>query len=360
MAASADNRSLKLMLTEAEIDELKRHCQAQFSDGLVIIVGSGLSCAEGLPGMGELADHLRSEIGRHIESADRADWDAISELIRTKSLEPALLERPPGPHLQGVIASVTASFIGARERTAIEEVFNGVRTLRLTRLMKHVLKSDAGIPIITTNYDRLVEIAAEEAGLGVDSMFVGDFAGTLNAHEARFSHCRGVTFPKARSAKLQFRSRVVVSKPHGSLDWYLRGGTPVRYGGDLPNATRLIIPPGQNKFRSGYEQPFDRQRERANTAIDQASRFLLIGYGFNDGHLETHLRPALQSGKPAIVITRELTPTAGDLARSLPNVTSFDRSADDGTRLIWGLDQSDLPRVDYWDLNGFIRQVFGT
>ena len=348
------------MLTEAEFDELKRHCQAQFSDGLVIIIGSGLSCAEGLPGMGELAAYLRSAVDTQVDPEDAADWDAISELIRTKSLEPALLELPPGPRLQGVIASVTASFIGARERTTIEEVFNGSRTLRLTRLMKHVLKAELGIPIITTNYDRLVEIAVEEAGLGVDTMFVGDFAGSLNAQEARFSHCRGVTYPKARAVKLQFRARAVVSKPHGSLDWYLRNGMPVRYGGELPNATRLIIPPGQNKFRSGYEQPFDRQRERANAAIDHASRFLLIGYGFNDGHLETHLRPALRAGKPAVVITRELTSTAEHLARSLPNLTSFDRSATGGTRLIRALGQSDLPGVDYWDLNGFIKQVFGT
>ena len=176
--------------------------------------------------MGELAAHLCTEITNRVDPEDRADWDAISKLIRAKSLEPALLERPPGSRLS-VIASVTANFIGARERTAIEEVFNGDRTLRLTRLIKHVLKPELGLPIITTNYDRLVEIAVEEAGLGVDSMFVGDFAGSLNEREAQFSHCRDVT--SHRRPKLHFRSRAIVSKPHGSLDWYLRDGRPVRY-----------------------------------------------------------------------------------------------------------------------------------
>ncbi|WP_269078408.1 hypothetical protein [Mannheimia haemolytica] len=36
-------------------DELKKWLQTIFTDNLVIIVGSGLSCAEGLPGMGAIS-----------------------------------------------------------------------------------------------------------------------------------------------------------------------------------------------------------------------------------------------------------------------------------------------------------------
>jgi hypothetical protein len=53
------------------------------------------------------------------------------------------------------------------------EVFTKARTLRFARLLKHVLKPTTGVPVVTTNYDRLLEIAAEEAGLGVDTLFVG-------------------------------------------------------------------------------------------------------------------------------------------------------------------------------------------
>jgi len=38
--------------------ELTQFIQGHFTDGLVLVVGSGLSAAEGIPGMGVLAAHL--------------------------------------------------------------------------------------------------------------------------------------------------------------------------------------------------------------------------------------------------------------------------------------------------------------
>lgn len=51
-------------------------------------------------------------------------------------------------------------------------------------------------------------------------------------------------------------------------------------------------------MRQGYESPFDHHRSRANQEIDRAGRFLVLGYGFNDDHLETHLSPSIKGGKP--------------------------------------------------------------
>ena len=121
-----------------------------------------------------------------------------------------------------------------------------------------------------------------------------------------------------------FQPRAVASKPHGSLDWYARAGRPIRYAGELPGVPRLIIPPGRNKSRLGYEQPFDRQRERANKAIDGASRLLILGYGFAEEHLETHLRPALTGGRPALILTYALSDSIRSLVRSCPAVERID------------------------------------
>lgn len=45
--------------------------QSQFSDGLVLVVGSGLSAAEGIPGMGELAEYLNTA-SRELRDGDAA------------------------------------------------------------------------------------------------------------------------------------------------------------------------------------------------------------------------------------------------------------------------------------------------
>ena len=58
--------------------------------------------------------------------------------------------------------------------------------------------------------------------------------------------------------------------------------------------------------RQGYSVPFDIHRARANEEIDKAQRYIIIGYGFGDDHLETHLMQQLRAGKPALIQTRLL------------------------------------------------------
>lgn len=342
-----------------DLHEIKKRLQQHLSDGLVTVVGSGLSCAEGLPGMGELADHLRAAVGPGLAGDDLAMWAKLAPLIKDKGLEAALLVMPPTPGLESAIASATAVLVSERERKVVTEVFAGTRKLRLTKLIRHFLKPSNGLPIITTNYDRLVEIAVEEAGFGVDTMFVGHFAGALNERESKLSFCRNVTFKKPNFT-YHYRHRAIVYKPHGSLDWYLRDGKPVCYAGDLPGSTRLIITPGQNKFRNGYESPFDHHRSRANEAIDRASRFLILGYGFNDDHLETHLSPAIRGGKPTLMMTRSLSTKAETLAVGHANVIALDHAQNagvEGTRMIIDKTQIFVPGVAFWDVHSFIAEV---
>jgi hypothetical protein len=201
-----------------DIHELKLLLQQHLTDGLVTVVGSGLSCAEGLPGMGELAAHLDATVTTDLAAAEIDRWNAISPLLPTKGLEAALLEVPPTTGLEIAIVARTAELIAMRERQIVAEVFSRTRTLRFTGLVKHLLKPHTGLPVVTTNYDRLVEVAVEEASLGVDTLFVGHFAGELNEQESRLSFCREVTL-KAGRAQYRYRPRANIFKPHGSLDW---------------------------------------------------------------------------------------------------------------------------------------------
>ena len=347
------------VMTHMTLDTIKKHLQAHLSDGLVTIVGSGLSCAEGLPSMGELASYLSSELESVVCTADAGLWKEVKPLLAVHGLEAALFVKPPTPTLEAAISAMTGALIAERERQAVSEVFNGTRKLRLTRLMAHLLKPSTGLPIVTTNYDRLVEIAIEEAGIGADTMFVGRFAASVNERESKLSFCHKVTNKKSKIT-CHYRPRALVCKPHGSLDWYLRDGKPVAYAGELPDVPRLIITPGQNKFRNGYDSPFDLHRSKANDAIDRASRFLILGYGFNDDHLETHLAPAIKSGKPTLMLARTLTKNAARVAMENSNVTALELSTDAGiagTLLTINKGQQFIPNLEIWDVHKFIDEV---
>jgi hypothetical protein len=133
-----------------ELHDLKILLQQHLSDGLVTIVGSGLSCAEGLPGMGELASYLDATVTAGLAAAEVDRWNAISPLLPTKSLEAALLEVPPTTGLEFAIVARTAELIAMRERKIVAEVFSRTRTLRFTGLVKHLLKPHTGLPVKAT------------------------------------------------------------------------------------------------------------------------------------------------------------------------------------------------------------------
>ncbi|SFU93108.1 SIR2 family protein [Xenorhabdus koppenhoeferi] len=344
-----------------DLHELKLELQNHFTDGLVIIIGSGLSCAEGISGMSALADYLQNTIDDILSDDDKAFWSQLSPLIRENGLEEALLSKPLSPNLEEAIVAKTAELILADESKVIAEVFSRARILSFTRLLKHLIKPSDGLPIVTTNYDRLIEIAVEEAGWGVDTLFVGNFAGSLNERESKLSFCRDVLSSQGRKGvKYVFRERASIFKPHGSLDWYDRGGKPVRYSGDL-DLPRLIITPGLNKFRNGYESPFDKHRERANSAIDDAKSFLIIGYGFNDAHLETHLIPQIRRGIPTLLLTHTLSQKALTLAREQENVIAIQYTkikSKTGSLIFFRKEEIFIPDLALWDLNIFIKEVF--
>jgi hypothetical protein len=310
-----------------ELGELKSNLQRHLGDGLVTIVGSGLSCAEGMPGMSDLAAHLKATVLPQISTSDAAIWDKINADLDAIGLEAALLKTQPSASLEAVIMTSSAELLIPSEQEIITAAITGKRVLRFTRLLKHLLKPTSGIPIITTNYDRLIEFASEQAGLGVDTMFVGSYCGYLNEKESHNNFLRDVTFKGGRKIHYRFHERIKLFKPHGSLDWYQGANGPIRHSGNVSMA-RLIITPGINKFRNGYESPFDTHRDRANSAIDSASRFLAIGYGFNDDHLETHLRPLLKTGKPALLLTRSISAKAKELVQANPHFISLEHGND--------------------------------
>lgn len=267
------------------------------------------------------------------------------------------MRQSPTPEVEAAIVNLTARLIASCEAEVIERVLEGKQTLRLTRLFSHLLKPPTGISIVTTNYERLVEIAAEAAGLGVDSGFTGGTFGRLNPKESRMGFCREVTTNKTR-VQLRYADRINLSKPHGSLDWYQHNNEPIRCPFTL-SLPRLIITPGRNKFRTGYNRPFDSHRERANRDIDRAARFLILGYGFNDDHLETHLSARIRAGAPTLVITHSLSANGEKLLNESPGMTAITAdSASKSGSLVRNKDGAvPFASADIWDLNNFISEV---
>lgn len=342
------------------LNELKQILQEHLSDDLVLIVGSGLSAACGLPTMSDLADHLIANPHDGMTDNQLALWTTLCQMLENGiDLESALTKVKLDEILELHIINQTANIIEEHEKIVITDVISNGNLLPLSSLIENLIVTSKSLPIITTNYDRLIELAAESVGIYLDTSFIGQVVGRFDPSASRESLGFAITTRTKRGVKRTYRPHVKLFKPHGSLDWHTQGDEPIRctLNPDLP---RLMITPGSSKYVRGYEQPFDQHRAEANKAVDRAARFLVVGYGFNDQQLETHLRPRLRNGIPCVVLTRSLSQSGAELMTESPNLlTLTDASGPGGpaTRISSATNEEVIPNIGIWDLANFVEEV---
>lgn len=343
------------------IDSIKKTLQEHFTQGLVIIIGSGLSCAEGLPSMWTLAEHLY-----HIDPTSagvrisKGAWDELINLIKTKGLEAALHEIHIEDHVAEYIRVEIVKCIRAPEQRIINEILSGTRKLKLEHLLPF-LPSTPRLPIITTNYDRLIELSAELSGYGVDTKAFGLYHAEFSTKANKYTFCTDIVLSGPRKIRKIEGKIISLYKPHGSFDWTNVRGKPIRTAFNIEPKEMSIIAPGQDKYRAGYESPFDMQRELSNKCIDEATKFLIIGYGFNDNHLEVHLGQKIKAGTPTVLMTHTLSENAKEYIKSSSSIIAIEHDPTNkpGAIIHHNNNLIKLPGENIWDVEIFAKHVMG-
>lgn len=342
-----------------DIDTIKKIIQDFFQEGTVTIVGSGLSLAEGIPGMGDLAKELMTKIPKMLKKADdKKIWNRIDkDLASGIGLESALHNTKPNVNIEECIRKVTAIYIGKADKKVFEDIVRNGNDLRFSEYLQRFNIRNQGMTVITTNYDRLIEYACEINGIMVDTLFTGKYLARFKPDQSKYSSCIGVQKRNGKGTTLQYAPRVTVLKPHGCLSWHLINGIPYSLA-NYSLEDSLIITPGLNKYREGYSVPFDSHRAQANSEIDKAQRYIIIGYGFGDDHLETHLIQQLHLGKSALILTHSLSPKAEKLVKECKNITAICHTNCKDSKIVTAGGENILLGVNLWDLHEMIKEVF--
>ncbi|MHB8391697.1 MAG: SIR2 family protein [Acidobacteriaceae bacterium] len=342
-----------------ELTKVKRLLQDHLQEGLLLIVGTGLSIAEGIPGMGPLAAHLKGVVPAKLTPAPDSAWnDVVAALDSGDNLESAMGKANLQASTVDAIVEATALFISAKEREVFDRVLSGKRTLPFTTFVKHLFKAGKKFHLITSNYDRLIELATEVAEIGVDSRFFGYLHGRSDPKRSADSHRESYIAGKTSS----FRSLecLCVHKPHGSLDWFEVGGKVVRCPMDIGKVP-VIITPGASKYRKSFQLAFDDQRTSGNQGATNATRLMFIGYGFNDDHLEQYLCPDLNLVKPSVILAKELSNNARRVVENSKSIDVIALSAVSGTdprtRIISSSGEELIVDEQLWNLEGFNKGV---
>ena len=344
-------------MSEPQLEHALEAAQRCIETSPVIVLGSGASVAYGVPGMGPLRDHLLSLPDVKDRSRDELQkWEEFKAILKGTDLESALQQVNLHDRLIETIERETWCLLTPADLKVLNNVVVNRRFLALTTLLRHLFDSThTSVSVVTTNYDRLAEYAADAGGAHHFTCF-------------GYGHIR-LRQPFNRPITLtqtgQRVRTVEIWKVHGSLDWFGDDdgnvvGLPVL--SQIPESmSPVIVTPGIDKYRRTHDEPFRSILAGADDALSNARGYLCIGYGFNDAHIQPKLiERCKQEGVPLVILTRSLTPAAKEYLGSgkCPKYLVFEKCGD-GTRICSSeiADGFEVRGKSLWVLDNFLAQT---
>lgn len=294
-----------------ELDDLAKQCQSCAQRNPVIVLGSGASIPHGIRGMGDLAIWLRDNV-----QADQGPEIDAWTLVRTAMasgdhLEAALENKALPKSLVVKIVRSTWDFIAQDDYTLLKSAIKTEAAFPLRSLFAGLFRStNRNIHVVTTNYDRVAEYAADTGGY-IHS------TGFLPGYLRRSDGAENLIFKQGAN----LARTVTVWKVHGSLDWFSdpHGGVmSLPMTSKLPDGlVPLIVTPGVSKYQRTHDEPFRSAIQGADRVLSAASAFICIGYGFRDSHIHPKLMTRCRVHNASILVAaRTLTDEAKAFLRN--------------------------------------------
>ena len=335
-----------------------------------------MSCALDVRfGMPALKDHLLSYVVPESgESEQDRQWTAVTEdLKRGDDLENALDNVADSALLQKITAT-TGRFISSLDREFAMKIASREvawpATAFFGRLVDALPEGDPVLHVLTPNYDTLFEHACDSVGVLYTSGFFGGFERHMDwsAVDQSMMQKQLVRSGSRMKPILKKRKYVRLYKVHGSLNLFFHQNTVVEHNAwawDPPKfADRVMITPGLSKYEMLQNCRQELLRP-ADEEITKANRFLFLGYGFNDSHLEAYIKQKLiLHACNGLIVTRDSNPRIEALLQEAPNlwlVCKMPDEGDDGTRVFnnqyagW----LTLPAKRIWDIQELATDVLG-
>ena len=240
-----------------------------------------------------------------LSSPDNTLWKRLIEQLETNDLESALQAIQLSDRLSDHVVEHTWKQTAAADAQLFERVIGDRNLLPLTRLYRHLFSStNRTLSVVTPNYDRLAEYAADLAGF---------------CHYTGFSY--GYLRHRQSGKRLSFvqenrQARTIdIWKVHGCLDWFIDlDGQVVAVTSSraIPSGYRpAIVTPGIEKYERTHLEPFRSIFAGADAALERATAYLCIGFGFNDAHIQPKLLERWRNGNAFLVIlTKDLSSSA--------------------------------------------------
>jgi len=318
-------------------DETYKLIQKFLQDPPVVIWGSGATIDYGLPSMKDLNNTLKMKYAFF----DKSNTNLEEELGKDK-YEPYLSE----------IRKTIWECVAIKDKTILDDIVNNFPEYTGIRLLLE--KFSAPYPnilnIITTNYDRVLE----------NILVTNNFAFTDGFSGRMLSLFEEEIFIN-NSNKKSKDPFVNLIKVHGSLNWFNINGE-TRYYSDDNSYEPTIIPPGKNKYKQAYSEPYRSLIQISDRTIKNSKSILVIGFGFNDEHITPRITEQIRKGVPIIVLTKKITDTTKEQLENASCYLTLEEGAFGKTNISYKNTSSDTVYSEeydgvLWQLNNFMEAL---
>lgn len=320
--------------------------QGYLENSPLIVLGSGASMPYGLPSMSSLAECIKSsDIVK-----DDPNYGAFCASLSSEGLEKAIDSVSLNEATINAIRTITWETVNSCDLNYLKSnAFSSPESL--VKLFEKVIAPTPNkAVVVTTNYDRLPDYAADGIGASSITGFEGTYIKKLELPNS------SVTTKRVRG-----RERIVeIWKVHGSLDWFTDAKGEIfsfpllqeKPAGFSP----LIVPPGKDKYSSTHNEPYRSIISEADKAFTTAGAYLCVGYGFNDEHIQPKLLAQIANGKPIVVLVRTMTDACKHhiIGAGIRKYLIFERSDDSHTK-VYGNGWSEIYDGQFWCLDEFLK-----
>ncbi len=344
----------------------------------LLLVGTGASIAmDAELGMPALARYLLAAIPENT-----AGWTSVAKrLEQGDDLETALTGIYLTESLQYEIARYTADFVAKKDAVFRDDVLTAKKTWvgepLLRQLMRGLSPTWPSLPVVTPNYDMLIEYACSKANIPYITGYHGGIMRRRDWSKARerLYRLNSVTMGGKRRNTITPIACVELFKVHGSINLFRCNSDRTFIENDVWTAgyptdyTPVIAPPGVTKTQATLIF-HDRLFGEALQAIDKATAFFVIGYGFRDEHIHQKILERVHNHKcPLFVLT--LDPSAAleqlpVIGKDVWVITGKQNQANgktdrEGTHFANGNEElsGDFDGVTLWRSDVFTEQILG-
>lgn len=347
-----------------------------FREKPFLFFGTGMSCAlDNKFGMPALKDALVAGIqSRTLTDAQTAEWNAVVTAFANGSDLENALDSVNDENLLKILTGITGAYLAELDKTHAYRIANRESIWPATGILKKLVETlpegDCILHALTPNYDMLFEYACDGEGIPyTNGLFGGverkkDWKAVDRALLEPVQICQG----RRNKTIYKHKKHVRLYKVHGSLNYFFHKNAVIENNAWMwspPDyAERVMITPGLSKYQmlQKYRQEL---LQSADAAIDKATHFLFIGYGFNDSHLEEYIkRKLITQASHGLIITRDLNPRIEALLGQSDNlwiVCKMEAPDAIGSRIYnkkypnW----LTLPTNRLWDIDVFTNRILG-